>query len=468
MADGVRVERIHRRKLAVGLLMVLLGIAMPLMFNVRNFGVRDTLMRAITEQERLYVLFAALKLVLLNSLRGFPHYLGAFLIAESIEVTFNGRENKLFKAAVVCVIIPPVYLIIERLHGIRYDFGVPALVLITLLTFLGKADYNFVSPVKKSLMVVMLITAFQFLDVMPSLAGLPFGRGETSMDVKLISRFLESDGFLDVSAVFFFLLLLFVGVLLFMLIRDENHLRAVSEQKEQNERMLMETRMRVLENRTYMELQHLVHDLKSPLTSAQALVGLVKLGSERDGRTRELEYLGKIERSIERMSTMISEILYESHRTPVTTGELLSAVLAQISIAEYAELVTVENRAPDLVISVNKIRFVRALINLIENSFYAVERGTGVIRVEIDRPAGEPPLARFVIGDNGGGISPELLDLIWEKGFSTRSSHGLGLSFVQSVVTLSGGSIDIDSAVGRGTTMTILMPAGGDSNEPSD
>ncbi len=70
-----------------------------------------------------------------------------------------------------------------------------------------------------------------------------------------------------------FALFLFMSVLLLLLVVDENNIRRISEQKELNEHMLMETRMRILENRTYMELRHLVHDLKSPLTSMQALVG---------------------------------------------------------------------------------------------------------------------------------------------------------------------------------------------------
>ena len=69
------------------------------------------------------------------------------------------------------------------------------------------------------------------------------------------------------------------NMLLLLLVVDENNIRRISEQKELNEHMLMETRMRILENRTYMELRHLVHDLKSPLTSMQALVGVVKLSA---------------------------------------------------------------------------------------------------------------------------------------------------------------------------------------------
>ena len=74
-----------------------------------------------------------------------------------------------------------------------------------------------------------------------------------------------------------------------------------------------------------MELRHLVHDLKSPLTSMQALVGVVKLSAGRRGDQTEGEYLERIETMIDRMSSMISEILHEEQRSVVTTQELLDA-----------------------------------------------------------------------------------------------------------------------------------------------
>ena len=89
-----------------------------------------------------------------------------------------------------------------------------------------------------------------------------------SKDIKLIAEFLEMEPEMNGTVAIFFALLMFMGILLFLLIRDENNLKAMNELKAQNERMIMDTRLRVLENRTYLEMRHLVHDLKSPLTSA--------------------------------------------------------------------------------------------------------------------------------------------------------------------------------------------------------
>ena len=68
----------------------------------------------------------------------------------------------------------------------------------------------------------------------------------------------------------------------------------------------------------------------------------------------------------------------------VTTQELLDAVMAQISSAEYADLVHTENRAPEAKIRINKIRFSRVLINLVENASYAVRRPDGKIWIRVE------------------------------------------------------------------------------------
>lgn len=311
-------KRTDRDLRCIGWGLVLLGVLMPALVTVENTGIYRTLMNGIYQGQEIYVLLAALKLVVLNAVRAYPHYMGVFFLVE----TFRGMELRrrlLASIAAVGILIPGVYLLINRIYGIRYDFGIPALSMIAMIWVLAKIDFSFVGLMKKGLMVAFFITALQFLDMMPLLWNFPFGRGESSYDIKLVSKFLQADSFLQAMATIFFALFLFMSVLLLLLVVDENNIRRISEQKELNEHMLMETRMRILENRTYMELRHLVHDLKSPLTSMQALVGVVKLSAGRRGDQTEGEYLERIETMIDRMSSMISEILHEEQRSVVTT-----------------------------------------------------------------------------------------------------------------------------------------------------
>ena len=162
---------------------------------------------------------------------------------------------------------------------------------------------------------------------------------------------------------------------------------------------------------------------------------------------------------MDHMSSMISEVLYENRRSVVTTEHITRALLAQISNAEYAALVHTCNSVPEIKVEVNEIRFLRALINLIENSYYALEpdrKGDICVLVTLDTES--PNDVCFRVKDNGKGIPEEILNSIWEDGFSTRNSHGLGLSFVRQVVEQNHGTIEMTSEVGKGSIATIRIP----------
>lgn len=445
--------------LCIGLALLTLGVLAPAVLNVENFGVYNSLGEALEHWEKIYVLLAALKLVCLNAIRAIPHYLGAFFLAEAINETKENHWSPL-SMMVIFVTIPGVYFIIEKVYGIHYDLGIPAVSMIATMLIFSKIRFDFVNFTKKVLMMTMMIVAIQFLDIMPVLRGLPIGRGESSFDIKLTSELLEADTFLQGMASVCCVLFLAVAVLLVVLIHDENNIKRISEQKEQSERALMENQLRVLENRTYMELNHLVHDLKSPLTSMQTLVGLVKMSRESERDKQNVHYLELIESGIERMSSMISEILYEDRMTETTTQRIIKGVLAQASAAEYAELIRADNRIPQTQVAVNVIRFTRALINLLENSFYAVDREQGIIWLEVSRAEldGREAVC-FEVRDNGSGIEEQLLSQILVNGFSTRNSSGLGLSFARNVVEQSGGRMDIHSVAGQGTQVKVYIPA---------
>ena len=87
-----------------------------------------------------------------------------------------------------------------------------------------------------------------------------------------------------------------------------------------------------------------MHDLKSPLTTAQGLISLAGMMEE---NPLIREYFGKITVSLESMSVMISEILYENTRALITTEELMNTVLAQVSIRIPAKMIRYRNEVPE-------------------------------------------------------------------------------------------------------------------------
>jgi two-component system cell cycle sensor histidine kinase/response regulator CckA len=139
------------------------------------------------------------------------------------------------------------------------------------------------------------------------------------------------------------------------------------------------------------------------------------------------------------------------------------------TIGEHVELAT--KPAPELWnISGDPSRLEQVILNLALNGRDSMPAGgrltieTCNVAVEAGEPDGVRP-GRYValtVRDEGTGMDPDVAERAFEPFFSTKpagSGSGLGLATVYGIVTQAGGSIDIDSAPGRGTTVRILVPA---------
>jgi signal transduction histidine kinase len=98
----------------------------------------------------------------------------------------------------------------------------------------------------------------------------------------------------------------------------------------------------------------------------------------------------------------------------------------------------------------------RAVTNLIENGLHAMPDG-GRLSIAVRRDRGDVVLS---VADTGVGMDQEALERAFEPYFSTKATGtGLGLPIARRNVELNGGTIAVDSARGRGTTVTVRMPA---------
>lgn len=448
---------LNTKELIIGLALVASSFLMPVFFNVQNFGVHRSFFTALHMNDKTELMKAAILLVTLNSLRGMPHYIGAFFISESVDIPSLNRHKNIANAGMTLLILLLTYWGIDKIHHIHYDFGMPAVMVLSFVILFGLLDYRYISLKKKAALVALVLTAFQFLDIMPIMRRFPVGRGETSWDMKQAALLLDCEALLNmVGAVGIALFLLFGGVVFFQL-RDENYLRELNALKEQNQEIRMQAYETELRNRANQEVQYLVHDLKSPLTAIQTMAGVLKMEREQNGESEhDIEYLGRIETAVEQMSRMISEILYENQQSSVTTSTITDIVLAQISVTSYKQYVRLKNDVPDERIMANRILFPRVLVNLLQNSAQAIPEGREP-KIELCVMKSGSNIC-FSVSDNGKGIPKEDRETVWNKGFSRQESSGLGLAFVCSVVERMCGKIELESGRMAGTKISIILP----------
>ena len=238
------------------------------------------------------------------------------------------------------------------------------------------------------------------------------------------------------------LIFLSMAVILSRLLTDQHRLLRSAQE-------LSAARIQALEARKDFEIRHLVHDLKTPLTTIEALAGVTQMLSE-DEKIRE--YQQRITDSAESMGEMISQILETDRLRPMTTEALFDYSLFQVTSQRSKDRITLENRAQGRLLCVNKITFSRALVNLINNAVNAVDSEKGKIHIGIDALDGDIVI---IVSDNGCGIAEKDLAHVWEAGFSSHGSTGLGMGYVREIVEECGGSIALCSSPGRGTKVTI-------------
>jgi signal transduction histidine kinase len=112
------------------------------------------------------------------------------------------------------------------------------------------------------------------------------------------------------------------------------------------------------------------------------------------------------------------------------------------------------------VVAGDRARLEQVAANLIDNAIKYTAAG-GRVDVAVRRDNGS---AILEVRDTGVGIPADEISRIWDRLFRGDSSRterglGLGLSFVKAIVTAHGGTVDVSSEPGRGSTFTVRLPA---------
>jgi signal transduction histidine kinase/DNA-binding response OmpR family regulator/HAMP domain-containing protein len=223
------------------------------------------------------------------------------------------------------------------------------------------------------------------------------------------------------------------------------------------------------------------HELRSPLTSIKGFVELLRAGEGLDDRQRE--FLDIVLVSTNRLVDLVNDLLdiarleagrVEVHRRPVDVSEVLDDVTTllrgRIEAKHQHLVIEVAADTPRVLADATRLR--QMLTNLVTNAHLYTDEGGSLILRAGHHPAG----VRIEVADTGRGMTPAELEHVFERfsrgsGSTGTPGTGLGLSIVKSLVDLHGGTIDVSSTPGEGTTFAITLPAApapGVVTRPSD
>lgn len=209
----------------------------------------------------------------------------------------------------------------------------------------------------------------------------------------------------------------------------------------------------------------LAHQLRTPLASA--LLYASQLGRPAIPQREQIRFADEVVTRLRELENFIRGTLaFVSGRAEMQDNvDLLRiAADAQRLVAPQMECagvrLTVDLPDESLPLQASREALLSMLLNLLDNAQRACVAG-GQVGLVVRRNADD---AVFCVTDDGCGMSEQTLARLFEPYFTTRSDgHGLGLAFVRSVIEAHGGRMITDSAEGRGTQFTVILPLSGSS-----
>ncbi|MEN6320749.1 MAG: PAS domain S-box protein [Syntrophaceae bacterium] len=227
----------------------------------------------------------------------------------------------------------------------------------------------------------------------------------------------------------------------------------------------------------------IAHDFNNILG---AILGYTQLALDASDEERQKRYLNQVMKSGERAKNLTSQILTfsrqdQQERSPIEVGGIVKEAMKLLRslLPTTIEITQEIEPKPSIVIS-NAIQIHQVLMNLCTNAAHAMRDTGGVLHVcleHIQLPSGKDPIIvdlqpgsyiRLIVRDTGHGIDPSIMDRIFDPFFTTKKvdeGTGLGLSVAYGIVKSHGGTINVQSTLGRSSTFSVYLPRIEDAEE---
>ena len=211
------------------------------------------------------------------------------------------------------------------------------------------------------------------------------------------------------------------------------------------------------------------HELRTPLT---VIKGRIDVTVSRPRTVQEYTHtLHDVARETNRLIRLTNDLLFltrlgqrspSMQLQPVDLRDLLSAIVDQVRpLAEAKALELVEEVAPGLRLTGDPDHLIRLFLNILDNAIKYTPAGGRVTMRAVE----ESTTVRVTVRDTGPGIPPQHLPHLFERFYRVEADRsretggtGLGLAVAAEIARGHGGTLEVQSAVGQGTTCLIRLP----------
>ena len=213
------------------------------------------------------------------------------------------------------------------------------------------------------------------------------------------------------------------------------------------------------------------HELRTPLTIMQGELEIALRGER--SKEEYVDTLGSSLEEVERMSKIVNDLLLLSKsdmgqemtaRDPVDLGVLLDNLLPPFRLMAAEQKIELSSSIEDVdTVLGDQLKLRQLLVNLLTNAIRYTPEG-GKVNLTLKNVAGGVEIA---VADTGIGIPEEDIARIFDRFYRADKARsrqyggsGLGLSIVKSIIKSHGGTIKVDSVVGKGSVFKVTLPAG--------
>ncbi|MDF2438642.1 MAG: rpfC 3 [Bacteroidota bacterium] len=246
------------------------------------------------------------------------------------------------------------------------------------------------------------------------------------------------------------------------------------ELREKNEK-LVAAKALAEQSKTVKEqfLASMSHEIRTPLN---AILGFQELLKETPLTAEQKEYVESVDFAGKNLLVIINDILdlskieagkFVFEETEFNLDEIIKSVIELVEYRSYEKNLSlsleIDAAIPKSLMG-DSARLSQILLNLIGNAIKFTEKGQVMISADLLEETSTDVKCKFTVRDTGIGIPKDKIKMIFER-FTQASSDttrkyggtGLGLTIVQQLVELQGGSIDVESEVGKGSSFSFHL-----------